>query len=211
MNKNSIKKVVFSELKNDLLEYGFDADLKNNLFKKVNESGFHRISIEIKDYKPLFKLEFGLAIRIDEVVKFYNPLGFMNPNYFNETVCLTCSMQELTGQEKDYEIWGAEQITESCKDFLGILTQLGLSWFEKHSNIKALDEELNKNNRTHHLFMNDRRRVFYGIIIAAINKNPELIYWVEKYREQIKTFNSPIYEQRYNLLLSNLKKEGYLA
>lgn len=211
MNKSSIRKIVLGELENSLLELGFEADLKDNLFKKENESGFYRISFEIKDYNPLFKLEFGLALRLDEVVRFYNPLGFRNPDYFNETVCLTCSMQELTGQEKEYEIWGAEQITETCKDFLELLTQYGLGWFEKYSNINAIDEELNKNDHPHHLYMNDRSRVFYGVIVAAINKNPELSYWVEKYREQIKTFNSPIYEQRYNILLSDLKKEGYLA
>jgi len=183
------KKYVFTETAKRIEE-----KFKSNGFKFVKSncriinkypSGFDVIIIKVLDYAPVFQLQMSLRVRINQVediVNKFQEYSFASPQFMKYTETEGVSYMVLSGARENYiEIETEKELDKAINEFIKIIQDKGLAFFEKHRNLEIVNAEKKNQilNKEHDVIGN----IMQSLTLMKLCNDPDFDVLCDKYKE----------------------------
>ena len=141
------------------------------------------ILLHVLDYSPIFQIELFLSVRIDIVENIVNDfIPNRNPQFMKYTETIGTSYKELSGAKENLiEISTEKELDNAINEFIKIIRDKGLAFFEKYQNIEMVNAEIKKQ-------ILNKEYNYIGIIMQSLSlmklcNDPDFDVLCDKYKE----------------------------
>lgn len=162
---------------------GFRFIKSNSRILKKYYGGFNLILLHVLDYSPIFQIELFLSVRIDIVENIVNDfIPNRNPQFMKYTETIGTSYKELSGAKENLiEISTEKELDNAINEFIKIIRDKGLAFFEKYQNIEMVNAEIKKQ-------ILNKEYNYIGIIMQSLSlmklcNDPDFDVLCDKYKE----------------------------
>lgn len=211
MKKSEVFQILYSTLDVFLKPHGFKLAKGRYGFIRHFKGGFHVIHLLVTDYQPEYQMTFTFGIRIDEVEKIANPFSSLSLDGYRDSMTFHSSWGGIQGDNlfNRTGIYTEADVMDTALEIISFLRDVVLPYFEKYTDIKAMDAELNDNPLREE---NERFKAYYlyhtAIILAKLVSRSDFDALVEIYRKHMEAGSGDIIREvlpKFNELVEYLR------
>jgi len=193
MNKKYVTNKIRTQIAGILENEGFKYIKSNERIIRKHEYGFDVIYTRVIDYKPIFQIEYSIAIRLnaveDVVNKFFGEELFF-PQNKPLTTTIALSYDLMSGTNLSYiEICTEDELEDAIQKLTELTKSKGYAFFQKYKNF-AVTNELKKNQ-----ILNDEtglsnilRNLMQSLTLMKLCNDPDFGVLCDKYKELYAPF-----------------------
>lgn len=141
------------------------------------------ILLHVLDYSPIFQIELFLSVRIDKVENIVNKfIPNRNPQFMKYTETIGTSYKELSGAKENLiEISTEKELDNAINEFIKIIRDKGLAFFEKHKNIEIVNAKKKEQilNKEYNVIGN----VMQSLTLMKLCNDTDFDILCDKYKE----------------------------
>lgn len=174
MNKSHVKELLFQGLAPKLLDFGFRARKKHDIFVRNIAGGAQILSLAIVDYYPLFRYTLSVAFRFDEAAEIFNKFAGVPPAYGSLTDVSTTNLAFFVGEEaRWFAASSEEEFGTSFEKFSNVIFGVVVPFVIPIDSLEALDRlaELHSGKLDNSELYS---RALKRIVVAGLSSNPRL-------------------------------------
>jgi hypothetical protein len=206
---SQLKASLFESVSKELVPQGFKLRASKESFIRRRNGASDIFQLTCKDGKPGWKVEPGVAVRVERVEEIFHWTSGFKPQYHSGTATVGAFVGHLlAGSILAYNFFLVSDsdlalVAEQC---LRIFREVGLPYYERWGSLRAIDAELNDDpsRKTPHRSL-AWFRCSTGIIVARLVGRPDIEKLASFYTKVMTQDNRGFYLKRFQDLLESLE------
>jgi hypothetical protein len=202
MKKSQVRDLLYAGLGEVVTPTGFLLK-KNDAFVRPISGGLNRIYVPLWDYNPVFRFSLTAGIRIDAVEQLFH-LCSGAPTAYQKMSSTTLTQLSYFTEPDEFELTTPAEITVAVDHLAAIITGKVLPFFDRYSDVTALDQALNGGADPDLESTQLSSRALHWVAIAHLAGNPRVEQIAARFAQEMRTF--PESEQaKLECLLAELR------
>ena len=195
MTKKDVFDLTVQCVVKEIEENGFKFIKSKERIIRKTDDGYDAILFRVVDYCTSFQIVFDIRTRTNVVEDILNKFmaDCMNPQFMSLTETIIMSYQELSNSKVNYiEIASDEQLNIAISEIIGLITGIGMDFFEQNKNVEKVNVRKknailyeHKGLGMHH----DRRTLMQSLILMKLCNDPDFDLLKYKYKELYVPFD----------------------
>lgn len=203
MLKADVRTAVFDTIGVALKAGGFQGSRRDMQFRRVVPGGVHKVVMTEADYRPIYRLNLFVAVRVDAIEAITLPFSRMVPEAWERSNTLHVGPAFFGGASR-YEIGNEPELLAAAAELGTLFETRMLPWLESSTDLASIERHLNTPGGHVGQLTDLDTYAFAGLAAASLCGRQDLDALAARYLAEMKARNFTHTIERFEQLARHL-------
>jgi hypothetical protein len=188
MLKADVRNAVFETIAASLKAGGFQGSRRDMRFRRVVPGGAHEVVMTEADYRPLYRLNLFVAVRVDAIEAITLPFSRVVPDHWERSNTLQVGPAFFGGARR-YEIRNESELLAAAAELGTLFETRMMPWLDSSTGLASIEQQINTPGEHPGLLSDLTTYAFAGLAAASLCGRQDLDTLVARYTTEMKERN----------------------